>query len=337
MPSIETDDLLAPIPGQDPCGPNLEYDIQFASLERDAAGKPEQQIGSTIVKAEEANWPAVEREARALLGRSKDLRVAVHFVKAALRVRGWQGFAAGIATLRELLARSWGALHPRLDPDDGNDPTLRINILSNLADAITTAAVRTTPLIGSRAAGQFSLRQIEIANGDAPASGEGAALSMSTLEGVADEMDAAVLEETAAALIACVDGLAAIEAVVSEKTGEAGVLSFGRLASLVRKASTFVEARLAVRRSAAALASAAPESGASAGSARASGEISSREDVIRALDRIIVYYARYEPSSPIPMLLERSKKLVPMSFADIIKELVPDGLSQVEVLRGRAD
>jgi type VI secretion system protein ImpA len=215
---------------------------------------------------------------------------------------------------------------------------LRINILANLADAITTTAVRATPLIGSRASGQFSLREIEIANGDAPASGEGAAASMSTLEGVADEMDAAVLEETAVALLACVEGLAAIEAIVSEKIGEAGLLSFGRLASLVSKASAFVEARLAVRRSAAASTrGVAPESGASAGAARASGEISSREDVIRALDRIITYYARYEPSSPIPMLLERSKKLVPMSFADIIKELVPDGLSQVEVLRGRTD
>ena len=55
-----------PIAGEDPCGPNLEYDAQFAALERAAVGKPEQQIGTTIVKAEDPDWPLVEREARRL-------------------------------------------------------------------------------------------------------------------------------------------------------------------------------------------------------------------------------------------------------------------------------
>jgi type VI secretion system protein ImpA len=66
-----------------------------------------------------------------------------------------------------------------------------------------------------------------------------------------------------------------------------------------------------------------------------SGGISSRDDVLRALDKICAYYARYEPSSPIPMFMQRCKRLVTMSFVDIVKELVPDGVNQVETLRGR--
>jgi type VI secretion system protein ImpA len=340
MPPIETDSLLAPVQGSDPFGPDLEYDVDFASLERDAAGKQEQQIGSTIVKAEDPDWPAVERAARALLARSKDLRVAVHLAKALLRTHAWGGFAAGVGALRELLANSWEGVHPRLDPHDGNDPTARVNILANLADAVTTAAVRATPLVGSRAARRFPLREIEIANGDAPPSREGEAPSMGTIQGVAAEMDLAALEETAASLVACANGLAAVEAIVGEKTGQLGVLAFGRLLVLVRRASAFVEENAALRRPADRPSNGAPAAtnGVPTGAtARASGEISSREDVIRALDRIIVYYARYEPSSPIPMLIERSKRLVAMSFVEIIKELVPDGVSQVEVLRGRTD
>jgi type VI secretion system protein ImpA len=216
MPPVEIDSILAPISGEDPCGPNLEYDGQFASLERDAAGKPEQQIGSTVIKAEEPDWAGVEREARALLARSKDLRVGVHLAKALLRTRAWEGFAAGLSALRELLATSWEGVHPRLDPDDDNDPTARINILANLADSVTTAAVRVTPLVASRAAGRFSLRELEIANGEAAPSGEGEAPSLALIEGVAAEMDLAALEATAAALAACVQGLAAVEAIVNE-------------------------------------------------------------------------------------------------------------------------
>jgi type VI secretion system protein ImpA len=72
-----------------------------------------------------------------------------------------------------------------------------------------------------------------------------------------------------------------------------------------------------------------------AGGRGLAGEISSRDDVIRALDKICAYYARYEPSSPLPMFMERCKKLVSKSFIDIVRDLVPDALSQVEVFKGR--
>jgi type VI secretion system protein ImpA len=53
------------------------------------------------------------------------------------------------------------------------------------------------------------------------------------------------------------------------------------------------------------------------------------------LDKICLYYERYEPSSPIPLLLQRSKRLVSANFMDIVRDLAPDGLSQVENLRGK--
>jgi type VI secretion system protein ImpA len=66
-----------------------------------------------------------------------------------------------------------------------------------------------------------------------------------------------------------------------------------------------------------------------------SGEINSREDVIRVLDKICLYYERVEPSSPIPILLQRSKRLVSANFLDIMRDIAPDGLAQVEHLRGK--
>jgi type VI secretion system protein ImpA len=74
--------------------------------------------------------------------------------------------------------------------------------------------------------------------------------------------------------------------------------------------------------------------GAGAGPKRLSGEITSRDDVIKAMDKIGEYYKRNEPSSPVPLLLERCKRLVHKDFMDIIRDMAPEGLAQVELLRG---
>jgi type VI secretion system protein ImpA len=64
------------------------------------------------------------------------------------------------------------------------------------------------------------------------------------------------------------------------------------------------------------------------------GEIDNRHDVVRNLDRILGYYARHEPSSPLPVLLNRAKNLVHADFAAIVRNLIPDGMPQFENLRG---
>jgi type VI secretion system protein ImpA len=68
-----------------------------------------------------------------------------------------------------------------------------------------------------------------------------------------------------------------------------------------------------------------------------SGEISSRDDVLKMLDKICAYYARHEPSSPLPLLLKRCRRLVPMSFKEIVGDLAPDALAKVELITGKTD
>ena len=66
----------------------------------------------------------------------------------------------------------------------------------------------------------------------------------------------------------------------------------------------------------------------------AGGRIETPQDVIRRLDEICEYYARREPSSPIPHLLRRAQRLVGMNFVDLMKELAPGGLSEFQVISG---
>ncbi len=58
--------------------------------------------------------------------------------------------------------------------------------------------------------------------------------------------------------------------------------------------------------------------------------------MLAALDQICAYYERFEPSSPIPLLLRRARRLVAGSFEDIVKDLLPDAVGTVESLRGKS-
>jgi type VI secretion system protein ImpA len=55
------------------------------------------------------------------------------------------------------------------------------------------------------------------------------------------------------------------------------------------------------------------------------------------LDRLISYYAKAEPSSPVPMLLERAKRLVGADFITIVKDMASGGYPNVKTIGGLSD
>jgi type VI secretion system protein ImpA len=345
MLSSDLNNLLEPVSADAPCGADLEYDPAFAELERISQAKAEQQIGETIVPAEEPEWKAVQKKALEILPRGKDLRAAVHLARSLLRTDGWPGFAQGLNVLGGFIETFWEGVYPRLDPDDGNDPTMRINILNGLADGTVLNAVRSTPLVASRTLGKFSLKEVEIAAGETPApvvpEGSGTlAPSEASIDGAMMDADLAVLQETAAAIKECLAALGKLDTVIAAHVDAGTGPSFGKLTALIRKADQFMTTKLAMRAPVSAGGDASNgvgTNGAGAGPSFVGGAIRSRDDVIKALDAIATYYDRYEPSSPIPLFMARCRKMVMMGFVDIVKELVPDVLSQVEVLKGRAE
>ncbi len=52
---------------------------------------------------------------------------------------------------------------------------------------------------------------------------------------------------------------------------------------------------------------------------------------------IINHYEQNEPSSPVPLLIKRAKRLVGRSFVDIIRDLSPDAMSQVKMVSGEEE
>ena len=60
----EIEPLIASLGDDAPCGPDLEYDPEFQSLEQAGAGTPERQYGDKVFPAEPPDWPTVLEHAQ---------------------------------------------------------------------------------------------------------------------------------------------------------------------------------------------------------------------------------------------------------------------------------
>lgn len=65
--------------------------------------------------------------------------------------------------------------------------------------------------------------------------------------------------------------------------------------------------------------------------------ITSRDDVVRCLDLVVAFYDRTEPSSPIPHLARRVRRMVHMDFVELMEDLAPSGLKEFRLLAGVPD
>ncbi|HTQ04495.1 MAG TPA: type VI secretion system protein TssA [Polyangiaceae bacterium] len=329
MAGLDAGKLLAPIAGDSPSGPNLESDADFLALETAATTKAEKLVGGGGAD-EGPDWNNVSSRAASLLERTKDVRVLCHFTIAELHRGGAQGFARGLHLTRELLEANWATIHPELDPDD--DPSLplaRVMALAALTVPPMLVALRRSPLLVSRALGPLSLNDI------APTQG---APDATRVHAIFQETPLPELEACATALKGGLDDLQGIDKVFQTHVPDRGPDQNG-LVQFFKQAYEAVRTRFEERRAAEQPAVAA-EGQAEAAAPRTrglSGDILSREDVVRALDKISVYFEKNEPSSPIPLLVERCKRLVTMTFLEIVNDLAPDGLKQAHLVVGKKD
>ncbi len=327
--------LLAAISATSPCGEDLEYDADFLHLERAAQGQPERSMGDSILPAEPPDWRSIQQQSLDLLARSKDLRITHFLLQSTLALEGLPGLATSLELIDGLLRDYWADLHPRLDADDDNDPTVRINALAGLASNTTIGLLREAILTRSRAFGPVSLRAALNAAGLQHFSGE--SLGSDHLAGALQDSDPEHLDAIRSALSTARSAAESIEKQVSEQVGSASGVDLTALKQPLRLALQVLGqhapqgAQNAAEEHSDGPSTEVPDAPAPA---RISGEINSREDVLRSLDRLLAYYSRHEPSSPLPVLLNRAKNLVNADFAAIVRNLIPDGMSQFENLRG---
>jgi type VI secretion system protein ImpA len=339
--NIDPETLLDPVSADNPVGDNLEYDPAFLELERTSQPKPEQQVGGAIVPGEAPDHRAMLEQAVALFARTKDLRVANVLAHGLLYSDGFLGISRGLGIARGLTEKYWDSVHPQLEDD--NDPTMRVTALAGLSTPDVVTRLRNSMLISSRSFGPIGLRELAIANGELPQSEDGPKYDPNSVEAAFLEVELEELQQVVDALEQATEHLKGLDAVF-EANAPGGGPDFTPLRKVLHQATVAarprLQARLAALAEAEAEAAAAEQAGTAEGggpSGRLSGEISSREDVLRALDKLCAYYTRHEPSSPLPLLLHRCKRLVPMSFKEIVSDLAPDALSKVELIAGKEE
>lgn len=338
MPDFQK--LLEVVTPDLPDGQDPEYLGDYVALLAEASGKPEQQMGASVIPAVPPQWREVENGAIAFLSRTRDLRVAVLLAKARLRNGGLAGFLEAVSFVRALLERHWDTLYPKLDAAD-EDLTMRASALCDLAEHESVLALREAEVASVRGVGRVCVRDF------APASGEAAAEQARAIGTVLSAVDPGTRAELAAGSAAAIADLEAMEALIRTRAGGKGGLDLGALIALLRPVARELGAGAGAGASAGADADAdAPGAGVATGvntagdggtSSPIEGAIRSRSEVLAALDRICAYYERFEPSSPVPLLLRRSKRLVAKGFVDIVRDLVPDAAPQIEALQGKEE
>lgn len=325
LPDLEP--LLVPLADDAPAGPDLVYDPMFVEMEQAALGKPERQYGDRIYPAEPPDWTAVHERVLALLPRTRDLRVAVMLARSAAHLQGMAGYAQGLNLVRGLLDRHWHDVHPQLDASDGNDPTMRMNALVPLAS--TEAGLQDLRAAAlSPARGSMNVREVEIAFAPASATtgetapseaGLLAALQLLLAEHPQAADEVAVAHATAQA----------IDAAVQARIGTAQAPELGPLLAL-----TGVLSRAMARANGTALDGVESSPAAGVDRSVVVGSIRTRSEAARELGRVCEWIERNEPSNPAPLLIRRAQRLMDKTFLEIIRDLAPDGLDQVERIAG---
>jgi type VI secretion system protein ImpA len=340
---LDLEALLVPIEDNPPAGPDLEYDAEWQALERLSQGKPEQQFGDTIIPAEEPDWVDVTNRATALLARSKDVRSAALLALGNARLQQFPGLLQSLQLIQQMLERYWDSVHPILDASDGDDPTMRLNALSALADPQGLLRVARTVRLSTARGHELTLREVEMAAGKIPVR-EG---ESPPAQDLIDRQISAMIGEDPSFAPLVADTFATAKGLASfldDRVGSDRSPDFKPLIGALYVLNQTVSKQAAA---AAAIAEVDPATGEAIGGDAAgggggpglstSGAVRSRQDVVVLLDKISEFLQRTEPTNPVPLILARAKRLMEMNFIELLQEIAPDGVIQAKNVAGIRD
>ena len=315
------------------CGENLEYSAEFIELERLVSGGGDVEYGEYVYASDDVDWVAAEQLCRTLCEITLDLRLMVILARCLLERYGFDGFIAGLRVISLLLRQHWNNFHPNLVAEDRFDPLIRINNLAELAVPGIMVALKRQTLASTEDGQALCLADLDIIS-----NGEGVTQNLlyKLLGKLISPNCSVELVRSLGQINTICSELNEITRCLEEKTAVHGISPLQNISSMLRKWALVVEEHFRI---------VSPQLPAStpkewsvaaqpkAGNSECSGDsCNSPEDVVRALDTICAYYQQQEPSSPVPFLLARVRRLINMSFINIIAELAPDAISDLRRL-----
>ena len=325
---------LQPLSGDEgPCGPDLEYDNTFLELNKAAEGKPETQFDAGAPP----DWRSVREQAEEIFERTRDLRVAVLWLRAVVSQDGMVALVPGLRLVNGLLEGHWDSVHPVPDPDD-QDPYARANALAILPRMEGfLGELLGSSLIRLKGVGDIRVRDVEVAMGHLPARDGESSYPRDQLERmlVAAEQEGAGLR---AQLLLAQQGVKQLGALMDQHFGSGSSAELKPLLDVCGHSLMLVPEADAED-------GAVPVEGGDAGAAQSgsegravraglSGSVTSRAEALRAIEMVCTYLERHEPTNPAPLFLRRATMLIERNFLELLKELAPNALDDVARIVG---
>ncbi|CAN5675035.1 type VI secretion system protein TssA [soil metagenome] len=329
-------ELLEPITPAQPCGENLEDTELLASfdafrifgqarpldapVQQNEKGQPDEK---RIPKPPESpEWREIRDKALDALGKSKDLRLLACLGTALLRTDGVPAFAETLNVAAQWLDMHWSQTYPLVD----EDAILRRNALNCLADPMAVVdALRKVPLVRSRQHGAFSLRDFD------------AQVNEEQVRAAFASMPIAELTQLQESVVGAVASLKKIDAKMRDAAGSEATPTFDPLMAQFAKMSQALRVQVASHPESTGATSDMDSADSPADGVSITGVVKSRQDVVRVLDAAADFFRRTEPSSPIPLLLARAKRLVSKDFREVLADIAPDAVAQARAAGGLKD
>lgn len=345
-------DLSQAIATNAPCGQNLEYTADFLEMEITKQGKPEHQEGALIIPATPPDWKLLKEQTVNLAKLTHDLRVTTNLTIALVHLEGFKGLEQGLQLTASLLASFWECLYPELDSADPNPTLERCNILLEIVSHNFLQTIKELPLLSSKRLGKFSIYSLQ----------EGLSLQNSTseeenkryrlVEALFQDLALEALQESLQLLENCKQQAQSVQQLFeSHISSHQNTPNLKPLNELLDQGIKILKTKVATKTIATSIPPTPPDNDESSSESPLSINIPisadidldrtnkmpihNNEQVHQALEQICAYYARYEPSSPVPLLLKRAQRLVGKDFLEIAQDLNPDSLSQFEHLFGK--
>jgi type VI secretion system protein ImpA len=348
--------LLEPISAEQPCGQNLddvpvlpgaqtavlsEFDkLRLYGQPRSPEAPPEAQDTEGSRNEPEKQRPPIEwdrlrAEAIEGLQKTKDLRLLAYLGTALLRTDGLGAFLSTLTLASQWLETYWPQVYPLLD--DG-DAMARRSALNCFADPMAVVdRVWRLPIVASKHHGRFSYRDLEVAQGHVQPAKDEKKPDERAIREALKELPIEELTALEAGITAATGALTAMDARMRADGGPDVAPDFGPLSTILAKLNRLYRDQIASRSETAVVAGeAVPGSpaAAAAGQGFTGGAIQSRQDAVRALDAVAEFFRRSEPSSPIPMIVERAKRLVAKDFLEVLADIAPDAVMVARLAGG---
>lgn len=327
---------------------NAEVASEAAYMEMQVAleGKAGSQMGDAVIPAQPPNFKTASENCVDLLRQSKHLSLMVCLARAASGVHGFQGLADSLTLMHGIASAQWDDIHPLEDKDDPEDPWWeRINLLRELTDNPNMADhLHTLEIVNVRHLGAFSKRDMDIANGRREATeAEKERCNPGIIRGAFAESDAQSLTATDVAMTSVIEMCGNLDQLFTDKIGS-DAPSFDTLKQKIEECQVtfreYAQDKLAPAAAEPEVVAGEQPGGDQSGVSSSTGEtpvaatmhpdpatvsvaFAGREEVAAAFDEIIKFYQKFEPSSPVPILVFRARQMVFKNFFDILRELAP--------------